>query len=57
MNDTFGAWLAVAVALVFETVVISICDKKPIKNGSCNPFNIKTDMSDFSRLLWAINLK
>ena len=27
MNDTFGAWLAVAVALVFETVVISICDK------------------------------
>ena len=43
--------------IIYPFLIISICDKKPIKNGSCNPFNIKTDMSDFSRLLWAINLK
>ena len=43
--------------IIYPFLIISICDKKPIKNDSCNPFNIKTDMSDFSRLLWAINLK
>ena len=43
--------------IIYPFLIISICDKKPIKTGSCNPFNIKTDMSDFSRLLWAINLK
>lgn len=43
--------------IIYPFLIISICDKKPIKTGLCNPFNIKTDMSDFSRLLWAINLK
>ena len=43
--------------VIYPFIVISICDTKPIKTGACNPFSIKTDMSDFSRLIWAINPK